>query len=981
MFSRSAIRSTWLLLLIVALAATGVRAGDILFISAMDEATDSGDAALRIFLEGLGHTVTLLDDDESEEVTEEAAAAAEVVFISESVSSGAIRTEITEIETPMVITEAWGWDEMGLTLGGGGGSEVATADIDILTPGHPLAAGLSGTVSVLDALVSDRGTARFGLGQAGDDATVIARATLADEQTYDVIFVYEKGATLPVAPADGSPAVAADMRICLGFDEQSYLVWNENAYALLAAAINYALGVRPDADLAFDPDPSDGATDVPRDTPLTWTPGESATTHDVYLGTNLDDVNLATRAGTLDVLASQGQDANTYEPTSLLEFGRTYYWRIDEVSAAPDETISKGRLWTFTTEPLAHPVENIVATTNTTSQADQGIENTINGSGLDIHDQHSLVPEDMWLGTPAADGEPLWIQYEFERAYKLTEMYVWNYNSLFELVLGIGLKDVTVDYSVDGTDWLTLGDLEFVQAPATEGYAYNTTIDFQGAAAKYVRLTVNSNWGGLAQYGLSEVRFLHVPTYAREPQPASGQTDLEPNVTLSWRAGREAVSHEIHLSTDEDAVAAGSAPIETVADSQYDPGALDFGTRYYWKIVEVNEAEAVPSWLGDVWNFATLEYAVIDDFEGYDDDQNPIFETWIDGWINGTGSTVGYLVAPFAEKTITYDGSQSMPVAYDNSVAPWYSETERTFATAQDWTTNGADTLVLYFRGHPIAFRENADGSIVMSAGGEDIWDTADEFRFAWKRLNGDGAIVARIDSLVETDPWAKAGVMIRESLDPGSKFAAVYMTPGNGCRFQARAISMANAESDTSVATAEQMALTIPYWVKLERTGDQFNGFYSADGTTWTAMSWNPQTMSMASSIYIGVAVTSHNPDQTTIAEVSNITTTANLTGSWEVEPIGVEQPSNDPDALYVGLEDSAGRTALLTHSAAEATAVSDWQAWTIPLDQLSSTGIDLTSIKTMSVGIGDRDNPSPGGVGTVFIDGIKYGRPTTTP
>ena len=84
----------------------------------MDEATGPGDEALRVFMEGLGHTVTMFDDDENEADTEVAATEAELVFISESVSSSKIREEITEIETPMVITESWGWDEMGLITGG-----------------------------------------------------------------------------------------------------------------------------------------------------------------------------------------------------------------------------------------------------------------------------------------------------------------------------------------------------------------------------------------------------------------------------------------------------------------------------------------------------------------------------------------------------------------------------------------------------------------------------------------------------------------------------------------------------------------------------------------------------------------------------------------------------------------------------------------------------------------------------------------------
>ncbi|HPC95315.1 MAG TPA: hypothetical protein PLU87_10250, partial [Sedimentisphaerales bacterium] len=72
---------------------------------------------------------------------------------------------------------------------------------------------------------------------------------------------------------------------------------------------------------------------------------------------------------------------------------------------------------------------------------------------------------------------------------------------------------------------------------------------------------------------------------------------------------------------------------------------------------------------------------------------------WLDGWINDTGSTVGYFNAPFAERKIVHSGKQSMPVAYDNTKSPFYSEAERTFAEFQDWTIGGADGLRLYFRG------------------------------------------------------------------------------------------------------------------------------------------------------------------------------------------------------------------------------------------------------------------------------------------
>jgi len=109
---------------------------------------------------------------------------------------------------------------------------------------------------------------------------------------------------------------------------------------------------------AFDPSIADEATDVPRDAIIGWTPGQSAETHDVYLGTVFDDVNDASRSDPRDVLVIQGQAESTYDPPGLLEFGQTYYWRIDEVNGPPDYAIFKGDVWSFTVEPLGYPIEN-----------------------------------------------------------------------------------------------------------------------------------------------------------------------------------------------------------------------------------------------------------------------------------------------------------------------------------------------------------------------------------------------------------------------------------------------------------------------------------------------------------------------------------------------------------------------------------------------------------------------------------------------
>ncbi|HPC93564.1 MAG TPA: discoidin domain-containing protein [Sedimentisphaerales bacterium] len=447
---------------------------------------------------------------------------------------------------------------------------------------------------------------------------------------------------------------------------------------------------------ATEPSPADGARDVPRDAVLSWTPDVSAVRHNVYLGTSWDDVRAANIGDPRGVLVGPGQAAATFDPEGLFAFDQTYYWRVDGVGAAPANTIFKGRVWSFVSESFAYPIENIVATASH-ADVDAGPEKTVDGSGVNAQDQHSLNSRDMWLASPGPD-EAVWIQYRFDRVYKLHQMLVWNYNGEFEPLLGFGLRTVTVEYSVDGMDWITLGDVEFAQATASAAYVYNTTVDFQGVAARFVRLTVRSGYGLVGRYGLSEVRFLYIPAQARRPQPANGATNVTIDTVLTWVSGREAVTHEVYLGTDPAAL----TPVGTPETASCTPDNLTFGTIYYWRVDEVNEAEAVGLWEGDLWSFTVEEYASIDDFESYNDDVDAgttIFDTWLDGWVNNTGSTVGYLNAPFAERTIVHGGEQSMPLAYNNSVSPFYSEAERTFERAQDWTIGGADRVRLWFRG------------------------------------------------------------------------------------------------------------------------------------------------------------------------------------------------------------------------------------------------------------------------------------------
>ena len=465
---------------------------------------------------------------------------------------------------------------------------------------------------------------------------------------------------------------------------------------------------------ATNPNPGKGADDVLRDgAVLSWTAGESAISHDVYFGDDPNVVGNAVRTNPMGVLLIEGQNATTFA-LDRLDFNHSYYWRIDEVSGTPDP-IYRGQVWSFTIEPVAIPIpaESITATASSSSTASQGPENMVNGSGL-TDDLHSTDRETMWLSA-FGGSQPTWIQFDFDKVYILHEMRVWNSNTDFEMDIGYGARDVSIEYSVDGADYVALGTThEFNRAPAEPNYAHNTTVDFGGLIAKHVKLTINRNWGGLLpQCGLSEVRFLTMPVRAREPSPESGAEDVDVDVTLGWRAGRQAASHNVYLSTDEQAVIDGTAPATAVTETGYGPPHLDLGATYYWRIDEVNDAESPATWQGDGWSFSTQEYLVVDDFEAYNDitsgepGSKLIYETWLDGFANPTtnGSAIGYVVPfePTMETGIVYGGNQSAPLLYDNSVAS-LSEIRVNPADlpiGRDWTIGAAGTLVVWFYGNP----------------------------------------------------------------------------------------------------------------------------------------------------------------------------------------------------------------------------------------------------------------------------------------
>jgi len=686
---------------------------------------------------------------------------------------------------------------------------------------------------------------------------------------------------------------------------------------------------------ASGPAPADGALYPDTWVSLSWKPGGLAASHDVYFGDNFDDVN----DGIADVF--QGNQGPTYFVAGFPGFpfpdglvnGTTYYWRIDEVNETDPNSPWKGEVWSFMVPPKTayKPVP---------AEGSESIELNVMlswtpGFGAKLH--YIVFGEDYDQVNDAAQGTPNGPATYSPGLLKLAKTYYWR-----------------------------VDEFDGIQTHKGEVWTFTTLGAVSG------------------------------------PNPADGAADVKPSVVLRWNAGAVAASHDVYFGTDADAVknAMKSSPeykgAKALGEESYDPDMLTLNTAYYWRIDEVNDSPDSP-WAGNVWSFTTGDFFAIDDFEDYDAGDNQIWLAWHDGLGagapgtpgyfpgNGTGSAVGdETTASYTEETIVHGGNQSMPVAYDNNKQGYskYSEVELTLSGQRDWTAEGVTELSLWFRGYAGSvgsFVEGPAGTYTMTGAGADIWDIGpgageyhDEFHFAYKMLTGPGSIVARVDSVQNTNVWAKACVMIRETLDGGSKHALAAVTPANGVAFQSR------PEPGAASANSNLSGFTAPYWVKLQRdVAGNFSAYHSANGTSWQVIEEGAaRNIPMTSNVYIGLALTSHDPALTCEAVFSNVTTTGTVSGQWANQDIGIS--SNDPEPLYVAVSNTAGTPAVVVHDDPAAATTDTWTEWVIPLQALADQGINLTNVDRIAIGLGTKGNmTAPGGSGTMFFDDIRLYKP----
>ncbi|MEJ2700898.1 MAG: hypothetical protein P8Z79_00485 [Sedimentisphaerales bacterium] len=392
--------------------------------------------------------------------------------------------------------------------------------------------------------------------------------------------------------------------------------------------------------LARSPSPADGILYPDTWVNLTWTPGDFAVSHDVYLGESFDDVDNGTgetfRGNQLETSFLIGFPGYPY-PEGLVP-GTTYYWRIDEVNEADPNSPWEGPVWSFSIPPKT---------------------------------AYNPVPAD-GAGSVDLDATLSWTP---------------GFGAILHTVY-FGDDFDTVSNATGGAP---LGAATYSPGPLTAAKIYYWRVDeFDGAETHMGSVWVFTTPGAVGDpkpaYGATDVQLNAILSWTPADSAASHQ--------LYFGTDKEAIRNA-DMGSPEDK---GS---KALGAESYDPGLLTAETNYYWRVDAVDGQGNTAK--GPLWSFTTGAYLLVDDFESYtDDDPNgqAIWQTWIDGFgAADNGAQVGYLMPPYAEQTIVHGGAQSMPLLYVNEAGVTNSEASLSLTSPRDWTQASVAALSLWFRG------------------------------------------------------------------------------------------------------------------------------------------------------------------------------------------------------------------------------------------------------------------------------------------
>ncbi|MBM4025580.1 MAG: hypothetical protein FJ280_09260 [Planctomycetes bacterium] len=442
---------------------------------------------------------------------------------------------------------------------------------------------------------------------------------------------------------------------------------------------------------AYQPVPADGSKFVETDQDLSWKPGLGVLFHTVYRGDSAEQVANATTGGWMTV--------DPRWDLGPLEANKTYYWRVDSFTGLATH---KGPVWSFTT---AGPGGGLKAEYFNNRDLSGPAVVTRTDPRIDFNWGNGDVPGRN-SPDPKINVNDFSARWTGELAVDRTDTYVFTVTANNGFRLWLDGRPI-----IDFWDNATTETRRSGPVPLTAGQTYPLRLEyFEGTDVALVQLLWESAVQSRIDTRVREIvprGALGLPLKAHSPVPANGAVNTAWSLDLAWTAGDLAKQHEVYFGTNATAVAQAGPTTAGIyrqrlalGTTTYTVSNLEWGRTYYWRVDEIDTTNPAGPWKGSVWSFTTADFIVVDDFEDYTDAEgNRIYETWIDGWTNNTGSMVGYEDAPFAEQKIVHGGKQALPLKYNNEQPPWYSEAERTWSTPQDWTVGNSDTLILYVRG------------------------------------------------------------------------------------------------------------------------------------------------------------------------------------------------------------------------------------------------------------------------------------------
>jgi hypothetical protein len=521
--------------------------------------------------------------------------------------------------------------------------------------------------------------------------------------------------------------------------------------------------VRPPT--AYDPVPVNGTPFTDINVQLSWSSGTGAISHQVYLGTNMEDV----QAGTADT--DKGiVEVSSFTPEPL-EYERTYYWRIDEDDGT---SIHAGDIWKFNTAPelpIIDPtlvgwwkldeVEGIGALDSSgygnhgtlfggltwiPGEKEGGLDiDGVDGSFVNCGNPSSLnvtaaITLSIWVNTVDAgtsQDDPFMTKGNSSYALRHTAAN----NIAFDVIDGqlyTAAFPVTEEFNgtwrhlagtYDGSELNLYIDGELQATETHQGtIATNTFAVSIGSDNEQTWMWYNGAVDDARIYSraLTAEEVMDVilgdTSVAGNPKPGYGAlVDLVQAFPLTWTPGENAVQHDVYLGVDKVAVAEADTSTAQIYQGRLDansftpPETPAWNQPHYWRIDEINTDSTVNK--GKIWIFTILDYLLVDDFEAYNDlnvdeeGSNRIYMTWTDGYDNPSvnGSTIGYPDPDFAngehlvETDIVHGGNQSAPLFFDDRTASYSEVTVSTddLSIGRDWTIGNPETLSLWVYGDP----------------------------------------------------------------------------------------------------------------------------------------------------------------------------------------------------------------------------------------------------------------------------------------